>query len=31
MLSSLFLKEKFLKRQIIGAALGAASLIMLSI
>lgn len=29
--SGLFLKEKFLKRQIIGAALGAASLIMLSI
>ena len=29
--SDLFLKEKFLKRQIIGAALGAASLIMLTI
>lgn len=29
--SSLFLKEKFLKRQILGAVLGAASLIMLSI
>lgn len=31
LISALFLREKFLKRQIVGAALGAASLIMLNI